>query len=221
MDWPSAQKQITGWTKPVHKCFSTRAEAQRFLDGDHNKANIPGDESLLNGPESGGLNEHTDVDAKKPKKAISSHSKPKDQLSTDDHTYGYEPGLGLPPGAEDGFDPNILLDPGTGNVIIKTKGQKAATKVQAVTAAPGSMLRVYTDGSSLRNGQEGAFAGVGVYFGPCDIRSDRVPLFHSRDQSLYKVETSPNLYLVTAKLISEPSSRRSFEHWILLPEIGS
>jgi len=30
-DWPSAQKQIVGWTKPKHKCFSTRVEAQRFL----------------------------------------------------------------------------------------------------------------------------------------------------------------------------------------------
>ena len=30
-DWPSAQKQIVGWMKPKHKCFSTRAEAQRFL----------------------------------------------------------------------------------------------------------------------------------------------------------------------------------------------
>lgn len=30
-DWPSAQKQIVGWTKPKQKCFSTRAEAQRFM----------------------------------------------------------------------------------------------------------------------------------------------------------------------------------------------
>jgi len=30
-DWPSAQKQIVGWTKPKYKCFSTRVEAQRFL----------------------------------------------------------------------------------------------------------------------------------------------------------------------------------------------
>ena len=32
------------------------------------------------------------------------------------------------------------------------------------------MLYIYTDGSSLRNGQEGACAGVGVYFGPRDTR---------------------------------------------------
>ena len=33
---------------------------------------------------------------------------------------------------------------------------------------PPSILRIYTDGSSLRNGQAGARAGVGVYFGPQD-----------------------------------------------------
>ncbi|KAK5143037.1 hypothetical protein LTR04_002031 [Oleoguttula sp. CCFEE 6159] len=33
------------------------------------------------------------------------------------------------------------------------------------------MLRIYTDGSSLGNGQRGAVAGVGVYFGPKDSRN--------------------------------------------------
>lgn len=30
-DWPSAQAQITGWQKPQHKSFATRAEAEAFL----------------------------------------------------------------------------------------------------------------------------------------------------------------------------------------------
>lgn len=32
------------------------------------------------------------------------------------------------------------------------------------------MLRIYTDGSSLKNGRTQAAAGVGVYFGPGDSR---------------------------------------------------
>ena len=83
----------------------------------------------------------------------------------------YEAGLGpLPPGAEDGFDPNVLLHSLTGNVVYKTQTQREATKLQPIPPGPDAMLRIYTDGSSLRNGQKGAFAGVGVYFGPEDRR---------------------------------------------------
>lgn len=76
----------------------------------------------------------------------------------------------FPPAAEDGFDPNIVLDPETSQVVYKTQTQKQATKLQAIGPSSDHMLRIHTDGSSLRNGQEGAFAGVGVYFGPSDNR---------------------------------------------------
>jgi len=90
----------------------------------------------------------------------------------------YEAGTGpLPPGAIDGFDPNILLDPRAGEIVYKRPAQKNATKLQAVAPSPDSMLRIHTDGSSLRNGKAGAMAGVGVYFGPLDER--QVLLFHS------------------------------------------
>lgn len=171
-DWPTAQKQITGWTKPQHKCFISRAEAQRFLDGDEVKSG----NDLDNGVEAVlGARPHTEfggVSNKKLKKTTSAPVKGKNQSHCNKETEAvpYEPGLNLPPGAEDGFDPNIFLEPGTGNVIVKTRSQLAATKAQAVKPAAGSMLRVYTDGSALRNGQVGAFAGVGVYFGNSDPR---------------------------------------------------
>ena len=145
-DWPTAQKQITGWSKPAHKCFSTRAEAQRFLEGDG------ANDDLIAQLESA---------AKKSKKGGKGKEAP---------DFTYEPGVGLPVGAEDGFDPNILLQAGTGNVIIKGRAQKAATKLHSTGPVAGGMTRVYTDGSSLGNGKQGAFAGVGVYFGPADQR---------------------------------------------------
>ena len=101
----------------------------------------------------------------------SSNGQHRQQSSKEDETIQHEAGLAPPPYADDGFNPNILLQPATGNVIIKTRGQKSATKLHAAESARNSMLRVYTDGSSLRNGQEGAFAGVGIYFGPSDERS--------------------------------------------------
>ena len=80
----------------------------------------------------------------------------------------YEPGTGpLPPGAEDGFDPNIKLAP-DGTIVHKTEAEKNKTKMMIREKDPPGMLRIYTDGSSLRNGQAGARAGVGVFFGPQD-----------------------------------------------------
>ena len=181
-DWPSAQKQIIGWTKPKHKCFSTRAEAQRFLGTAEPRPSA--DETETQGLESGIKTSYPNLDSldhyisepqsKKPKKsttaaqekARSSKVLPQDYAPED-----YEPGTGpLPPGAEDGFDPNIILSPRTGNVVYKTQAQKEATKLQAIGPTTDHILRVHTDGSSLRNGQEGAFAGVGVFFGPNDER---------------------------------------------------
>lgn len=83
----------------------------------------------------------------------------------------YEPGIGpLPPGADDGFDPNIKLD-SSGKLVHRTEAEKTSRKsIPKPTLAPG-MLIIYTDGSSLRNGAAGARAGVGVYFGPGDSKN--------------------------------------------------
>jgi ribonuclease HI len=43
LDWPSAQKQITGWTKPKHRCFLTRAEAESFVRHGNQLASVSGD----------------------------------------------------------------------------------------------------------------------------------------------------------------------------------
>ena len=82
----------------------------------------------------------------------------------------YLPGTGpLPPDTEDGFDPNIILDGATGQVVYKTSEQRQATR--AVTGGSHTdAIPIYTDGSSFGNGKAGAYARVGVYFGPKDER---------------------------------------------------
>lgn len=83
----------------------------------------------------------------------------------------FEPGMGpLPHGAEDGFDPYIFLNGDSGKVEFKSEQQRKAVKLQANGMSELVMLRIYTDGSSLRNGAAGARAGVGVFFGPDDGR---------------------------------------------------
>lgn len=145
-NWAHAQEQIKGFQRPRYKKFATREEAEEFVKLGGQAVQFGTTETTLSGVP--GL----------------TSTNPKDQEGA---TVG--PGEGpLPPGAEDGFDPNVLLDPKTGKVVYKTDGQKATTKTQP--KGPPGMLRIYTDGSSLKNGKTQAAAGVGVYFGPGDSR---------------------------------------------------
>ncbi|KAJ5293242.1 Mitochondrial carrier protein LEU5, partial [Penicillium atrosanguineum] len=144
-DWSKAQEQIRGFQRPRYRKFSTREEAEDFVKS--------GDQ-----PPAVGFGEvKTTVVAPG---MMSENAKNAEGV---EFIAGDGP---LPNGVEDGFDPNLLLDPATGKVIYKTTQQKTATKTQS-TGIPG-MLRIYTDGSSLRNGTKLASAGVGVFFGPGD-----------------------------------------------------
>ncbi|KAJ5272815.1 Ribosomal protein L9/RNase H1 N-terminal [Penicillium angulare] len=156
-DWSKAQEQIRGFTRPRYRKFSTREEAEEFVREGQTQPPVGFE------------------DAKKP---TGPHGIMSESLK-DEEGAEYAPGEGpLPQGTEDQFDPNVLLDPATGKVVYKTAPQKAATKTQVV-GIPG-MLRIYTDGSSLRNGTPLASAGVGVYFGPGDPRNVSEPLKGSR-----------------------------------------
>ncbi|KAI9877275.1 MAG: hypothetical protein M1830_004358 [Pleopsidium flavum] len=191
LDWASAQQQIVGWTKPKHKCFTSRAEAEKFVRDGRRKADAVGGVStdpsassamiVSNAPAS--RNDKVPA-SKKQKKTGSLADGPTHSVKLQTTPYveeDFEPGTGpLPLGAEDGFDPNIFLNGGSGEVEYKSEQQRKAVKLHANGAADSGMLRVYTDGSSLRNGAAGARGGVGVYFGPDDDRNVSEPLLGSR-----------------------------------------
>lgn len=162
LDWESASKQITGWTKPKYKSFPTQAEAEAFVrDG----GNVEGLSDATPATGSPAANGSKPAASKKSKKKV-------DEVdSTLLEDGDYEAGEGpLPAGTEDGFDPRITLDPASGKVQYKSDEHLNKTKWQATGPTEEGMLRVYTDGSSLGNGALGAVAGVGVYFGPNDKR---------------------------------------------------
>ncbi|KAL8705024.1 MAG: hypothetical protein Q9201_001831 [Fulgogasparrea decipioides] len=179
-DWPSAQEQITGWQKPKHRSFSTRVEAQRWLNEDGPRPEESPEATELESTIS--MNQHPSESltkngtklpaAKKAKKALNGTSKGSKAAPIEYNEAEHEPGTGpLPPGAEDGFDPNIILDPASGKVVYKTQEQRQAMKPHPGGPAQSGTLRIHTDGSALGNGGAGAFAGVGVYFGPGDKRN--------------------------------------------------
>ncbi|KAL1955643.1 hypothetical protein VTO42DRAFT_8376 [Malbranchea cinnamomea] len=150
-DWAVAQDQVRGFRGPKYRRFSTWAEADAYV------------------------REGQDPEASKPPTVPGMTSeRPKDE-----HGNEYPPGTGpLPPGAEDGFDPNIMLDPTTGKIVYKTEQQRNAIK--RLPKEPAGMLNIYTDGSAFKNGRLGARAGVGVYFGPGDNRNVSEPLKGNR-----------------------------------------
>ena len=182
-EWAQVQEQITGWQKPKHRCFSTRAEAQRFIDGGDvvpkNEAS-PNTTPLLDDSDAfftyndgiSQLSEASQEPERKVAKKNGSSGPRKSPLNTiENYEEVYEPGTGpLPPDAEDGFDPSIMLDPDSGKLVYKTEEQRQAMKRAPLGGSMTGPIRIHTDGSSIGNGTTGAFAGVGVYFGPGDRR---------------------------------------------------
>lgn len=181
--WADVLAQITGWKNPKHRGFKTRIEAELFVKEGQMEQQAAQNGGVENSIESiqaadtaapAGKRARLDV---KPASARAGGIKD-ENYSPDCMSYGieaaalYEPGEApLPPGAEDGFDSSIILDPITGSLRYKTSAEFARTTYQATRPAASSPIRIYTDGSSLANGQPKAVGGVGVYFGPGDGRN--------------------------------------------------
>ncbi|KAI9819792.1 MAG: hypothetical protein M1832_003867 [Thelocarpon impressellum] len=169
--WAAAQKQITGWKQPKHKCFASRAEAEAFVKADAGGLTSPVEAAA----DPAGTINNTDAASRPPakKKQRKNASEAKaEPAAAANGLQDFELGSGpLPPDAEDGFDPNITLNPATGQIQMKSDWQRQQVRLQANGPKKGGILRIYTDGSSLGNGQHGAVSGVGVYFGDGDDRN--------------------------------------------------
>lgn len=170
MDWPSAQQQITGWTKPKHKSFSTRAEAEEFLrDASPDELATPS--ARIGSVRVGGADASADSADKlqPPAKKRKSTSGTAGRAEEDENApAGQGP---MPADAEDGFDPTIKLDARTGQLRYRTEAEMQATKIMPrANPNPTEPVIIYTDGACRGNGQKGSIAGVGVFFGPYDPR---------------------------------------------------
>ncbi|KAF3002869.1 hypothetical protein E8E13_000044 [Curvularia kusanoi] len=177
-DWPSTTAQIKGCSGGLQQSFATREEAQAFVKEHRRDHSVPislrGDLSEASSAVGQGC---------KVSETTSKKQKKNSGLAAAAATNGnieYEPGMGpLPEGAEDGFDRTLKMDLETGAIRHKTDTELNATKKQPTGDFTGQIV-VYTDGSSLGNGQSGAVAGVGVYFGRNDKRNISEPLRGSK-----------------------------------------
>lgn len=59
---------------------------------------------------------------------------------------------------------------------------------------------VYTDGSCFNNGRKGARAGIGVYWGPEDVRWENLVTCHCIKLSAVEISHRVTLYIVCAEI---------------------
>lgn len=168
MDWPSTQAQIKGCSGGLQQSFPTREEAQAFVNEHRRDHSVPislrGDLSEASSAIGQGCKVSETITKKQKKNSgLAAAVIPHGEIT-------YEPGMGpLPEGAEDGFDRTLKMDLESGTIRHKTEAELSGMKKQPTGDFTGQIV-VYTDGSSLGNGQAGAVAGVGVYFGANDKR---------------------------------------------------
>ncbi|KAH0542606.1 hypothetical protein FGG08_003014 [Glutinoglossum americanum] len=167
-DWPSAQKQIIGWTKPKHKCFASRAEAEAYVK---------------NTDANGNADTRTKPTARTEEPASSTHGS---QVGAKEDNRASKKQKILDPGVNnlpidghiepiDSSSEESLSAVDTDKDTVESKVDPQRVKIKP-TQTKGGVLRIYTDGSSLGNGKYGASAGVGVYFGEDDARNVSEPL---------------------------------------------
>lgn len=169
-DWPAVLEQVTGFKGGKQKRFDTWEEAQAYV----NEAQQGAAFSHTNTSTPISLNGH--LDSTTPS-VVESRKSTKKQKQNDNSALAtpadgdYEAGTGpLPPDTEDGFDRRIKHGrPGGPQVEYKTQDELFQHKLQP-TGDFNGVLEIYTDGASKGNGQLGAYAGFGIWFGPNDPR---------------------------------------------------
>jgi ribonuclease HI len=202
-DYASVEAQVRNCPGAKHQSFVSRTEAQAFVNENRRDTSDP-------------ISLRGDLTEAKPVENSSKRQKKNDaapNLTNGD--VKREPGTGpLPEGAEDGFDLAIKLDLETGNIRIKTEEELSARKLQPTGDFSGP-INIYTDGSSLGNGQVGAVGGVGVYFGPQDDRSvcGLVCAFLTNDMTGISQSPCAARNRQTNALNSPPL----LAHWTMLP----
>ncbi|KAJ4402423.1 hypothetical protein N0V82_010783 [Gnomoniopsis sp. IMI 355080] len=174
MTWAECQNMINGFQGAVYKAFPSREEAILFAAGKNPNPGSTPDRfyAVAVGNRPGIYTEWTEAQAaytgvKAPKyKKFDTKEAAEEWMQTFAQA-NFSIGLS----AEDDEDED---DEGG---LPNTKKIKTDIEVNLGVHNTSGLVEVYTDGSTLANGQEGAVAGVGVFFGDGDARniSERLP----------------------------------------------
>lgn len=185
-DWATAQEQIKGWKLPKYKRFSTRGEAEAFVQAGGRGGKVESSTTELI-DEDEQLGEFDDEVSD-----VESFAVPSKKRKTS-------------PAASIGLIKTS-----------QTPVQIAATTSAAKSRASDSKskpLSIYTDGSSLANGKVGAVAGVGVFFGDGDDRwvsTCCLEQYIENDTDLAPLGTFPRHWRVNFKQTKGQNSQLSY-----------
>ena len=157
-DWPSAQLQIIGCKRPTYRSFTSWAEAQAFLETDFTGFGREKQDFQV-------VEDEVDL-TRLPTKRRKVHANNQPRQSKG------------PPERGQGLQGNTAVFPkGTLHSQGISTSSNAGPPNENAVGLPGmgpsnenGSLRVFTDGSTLNNGHPSAIAGIGVYFGPDDLR---------------------------------------------------
>ncbi len=159
-DWAEASKAIVGAKGPKYKKFSTRAEAADFIRMYATSATRQALSGLSGASGSGAAAKGAGAGSKSLAQDEDDDDDDDDDQDDDDDDEDDDED------DDDDEDAARILQP----AAKRAKHGSAAAAAAAAAAASSSVLTIYADGSSLGNGQHGASAGVGVFFGPGDKR---------------------------------------------------
>lgn len=173
--WAECQSMITGFQGAMYKAFPTYEEANLFAQGKNpNPGSTPNRfYAVAVGNSPGIYTEWTDAQAAYTGVKAPKYKKFETREAAEEWMEGFDLGdssilhgaLKLEEEDEEDDDEDEDED-----AVPSSKKIKTEVGINIGDTYSGGLEEVYTDGSTLNNGQEGAVAGVGVFFGDGDPR---------------------------------------------------
>ncbi|CAN8103364.1 unnamed protein product [Discula destructiva] len=179
--WAECQANITGFQGAMYKAFPTREEAALFAAGKNPNPGSTPDRfyAVAVGNRPGIYTEWTEAQAAYTGVKAPKYKKFETRQAAEEWMEGFEQsnssmlhgGLKLEEEDEEDEDEDDEDDEEDDEEIAAPSKKKFKPEIQLhVGNEYGNLEVVYTDGSTLSNGQDGAVSGVGVFFGESDPR---------------------------------------------------
>ncbi|WPH04322.1 hypothetical protein R9X50_00721100 [Acrodontium crateriforme] len=174
--WDECQTNIKGFPKAIFKSFTTLSEAQDFLQSRPSASGAVAGKAtkwygVQNGKQPGVYRTWDEVQAQIEKGAKGVRQK---SFATKQEAEQWV--VSANNALASGYtDTNVEEAPRPLKKLKRNDttaySHTGQSDMSLVGTTESGAVKIYTDGSSLGNGQEGAVAGVGVYFGPNDPRN--------------------------------------------------
>lgn len=181
--WKAAQEQVVGVQKPKVKAFATREEAEAFV------ASGPGVPSSPL-PDDRKTRASKDMNAARRDTVVSTATTtPRKRKSTFNESVADAESISGETVSDEMLEDEYnAVDPAARQLEEEhaadegTDGHRAKRHKSSKPAVPRktTVLKIYTDGSTMGNGREEAIGGVGVWFGSNDVRNISEPLTGTR-----------------------------------------